>query len=163
MWAEHLAPLPDAGFRAVAIDLPGFGEAPTATVEQAPWTDVLATMDALKIDRVAVVGNSSAGAVALRVAVVAPDRVSALALGQRLEGVAALRMPVLAATGRRDKRGFDVAATALVELIPGASRAVIDGAGHLAPLETPEEFRELLLDYLRSPIPTPGLPRRVVD
>lgn len=78
MWSEHLPSLGDAGFRAVAPDLPGFGEATVAEGEQAPWTDVLATMDALAIDRAALVGNSFGGAVALRVAAVAPERITAL-------------------------------------------------------------------------------------
>jgi 3-oxoadipate enol-lactonase len=77
MWAEHLEPLAAAGYRAIAVDLPGFGEAPVAPGEQAPWADVLETMDALAIDRAALVGNSFGGAVALRIAAVAPLRVSA--------------------------------------------------------------------------------------
>ena len=80
MWAEHLPRLAAAGLRAVALDLPGFGDAPVATDEQAPWVDVLATMDALGIDRATLVGSSFGGAVALRVALVAPDRIRGLAL-----------------------------------------------------------------------------------
>ena len=33
--------------------------------------------------------------------------------------------------------------------LPRAGHAVIEGAGHLAPLETPDAFRELLLAFLR--------------
>ena len=80
MWAEHLPEVAGAGFRAVAIDLPGFGDAPVAAGGQAPWVDVLATMDALGIDRATLVGSSFGGAVALRVAAVAPERIRALAL-----------------------------------------------------------------------------------
>lgn len=80
MWSERLERLVDAGYRAVAVDLPGFGEAQITPGEQAPWADVLRTMDELSIERAALVGNSFGGAVALRVALVAPDRVSALAL-----------------------------------------------------------------------------------
>jgi pimeloyl-ACP methyl ester carboxylesterase len=80
MWDEHLPPLAAAGFRAVAVDLPGFGDAPVATGEQAPWLDVLATMDTLEIDGATLVGSSFGGAVALRVALVAPERIRALAL-----------------------------------------------------------------------------------
>jgi pimeloyl-ACP methyl ester carboxylesterase len=75
-----LDPLAEAGFRAVALDLPGFGEAPEEPGEQAPWNDVLETMDALGVERAALVGNSFGCAVALRVAVVAPERVTALVL-----------------------------------------------------------------------------------
>jgi pimeloyl-ACP methyl ester carboxylesterase len=80
MWTEHLKPLADAGFRALAVDLPGFGEAAVPPGEQAPWADVLRTMDELGIERAALVGSSFGGAVALRVALVAPERVTALAL-----------------------------------------------------------------------------------
>lgn len=79
MWAEHLRPIAAAGYRVVAMDLPGFGEAPPAQ-EDAPWSDVVQTMGALGIDRAVLVGNSFGGAVALRVAVVAPERVAAIAL-----------------------------------------------------------------------------------
>ena len=80
MWDEHLPQLAAAGLRAVAVDLPGFGDAPVAAGEQAPWLDVLATMDALAIDSATLVGSSFGGAVALRVAYVAPERIRALAL-----------------------------------------------------------------------------------
>jgi len=79
MWAQHLRPLADAGYRAIAMDLPNFGEA-VADSELTPWSDVLETMDALGVDRAALVGNSFGGAVALSVAVIAPRRVGALVL-----------------------------------------------------------------------------------
>jgi pimeloyl-ACP methyl ester carboxylesterase len=77
MWSEHLPALADASYRAVALDLPGFGEAPPA---EAPWSDVLATMSALHIASAAIVGNSFGGAVAYNLALVAPERVTALVL-----------------------------------------------------------------------------------
>jgi pimeloyl-ACP methyl ester carboxylesterase len=227
MWAEHLEPLAAAGYRVVAVDLPGFGEAPVTPGEQAPWTDVLRTMDELSIERAALVGNSFGGAVALRAAVVAPQRVSRLAListpqpaaepsdelraawdaedaalergdvdaaveavvdawtlpdapqelrarvaamqqrvfdlqagaaepteapdplDERPDALAGLDVPALVAAGDRDKRDFREGAEALARTLPRARHAVIEGAGHLAPLETPEAFRELLLGFLR--------------
>jgi pimeloyl-ACP methyl ester carboxylesterase len=226
MWSEHLEPLAEAGYRAVAVDLPGFGEARVTPGEQAPWTDVLRTMDELSIERAALVGNSFGGAVALRTALVAPDRVSALALisapppalkpspeleaaweaeevalqrgdveaaveavldawtlpdaspelrdrvaamqrrafalqaeapptteapdpVERLETLARLSLPALVAAGEHDKRDFRQGAEAMARTLPRARRAVIEGAGHLAPLETPEAFRELVLALLR--------------
>jgi pimeloyl-ACP methyl ester carboxylesterase len=68
MWTGHLRPLADAGFRVIAVDLPGFGEALLEPGEQAAWTDVLQTMDGLSVQRAVLVGNSFGGAVALRVA-----------------------------------------------------------------------------------------------
>jgi pimeloyl-ACP methyl ester carboxylesterase len=226
MWSEHLEGLADAGYRAVAVDLPGFGEAPVTPGEQAPWADVLSTMDELSIERAALVGNSFGGAVALRAALVAPDRVSTLMListpspalepspeleaiweaeeaalqrgdveaaikavvdawtlpdaspelrdrvaamqrralalqaqappateapdpAEHPEALARLSVPTLVAAGEFDKRDFRQGAEAMARTLPRARHAVIEGAGHLAPLETPEAFRELVLAFLR--------------
>jgi pimeloyl-ACP methyl ester carboxylesterase len=226
MWAEHLPRLAARGYRAVAVDLPGFGEASVSPGEQAPWTDVLETMDGLGIETAALVGSSFGAAVALRVAVVAPERVWALALvsapapglepsaeleaaweaeeaalerGDLEAAVAAvvdawtlpgapaalrervaamqrrtfelqadmpavteapdpldadpdaltrLEIPALVAAGEHDKPDFRDGAGRLAAALPSAREAVIDGAGHLAPLEQPAAFRKLLLGLL---------------
>src|ERR1700755_2392164 len=80
MWSDHLAPLAAAGYRAIAPDLPGFGESPEGPGPLAPWADVLAFLDELGIGEAALVGDSFGAAVALRVAVVAPERARALTL-----------------------------------------------------------------------------------
>ena len=224
MWSEHLPALARAGHRAVAVDLPGFGEA--AVSATAPWLSVLETMDELGIERAVLVGNSFGGAVALRVAAVAPERVRALLLisapppdlepsdalrevwraeeeaydrgdiDGALEVVIAawtlpdapselrarvaamqrrayeqgtapdapeeppdpleedpsaltrLEMPALVAAGERDMPEFRDGAVAMAQAMPQARHALIAGAGHLAPLETPDAFRALLLGLL---------------
>lgn len=79
MWRDHLEPLAAAGYRAVAVDLPGFGEA-HARQPVAHWEEVALTIDALGIARAALVGSSFGSAVALRVAAVHPERVTSLTL-----------------------------------------------------------------------------------
>jgi pimeloyl-ACP methyl ester carboxylesterase len=228
MWADHLQPLAEAGYRAVALELPGFGEAPLTQGEYAPWADVLRTMDELAIERAALVGNSFGADVALRIALVAPDRVWALVLcsarapglepsseleaaweaeseafdrgdieaavdavvdgwtlpdapkalrervaamqrrtyelqGEESEvdeapdpveqdptGLARLDVAALVAVGQRDKPDFHEGAEVLARTMPRGRHAVIDRAGHLAPLDAPEAFRELVLGYLRQ-------------
>jgi pimeloyl-ACP methyl ester carboxylesterase len=227
MWAEQLRPIADAGYRVVAMDLPGFGESPVAQ-EDAAWSDVVQTMDALNIDRAALVGNSFGGAVALRVAVVAPERAAAIALvsapppnlepspelqaaweaeesalergdieaavaavldawllpdasaalrdrvgamqrrafevqlgaGEPTEvqdpieahpdALARLEIPALVAAGEHDMPDFRLGADALMQHLTDARRVVIAGAKHLAPLEQPQRFRELILGFLRE-------------
>jgi pimeloyl-ACP methyl ester carboxylesterase len=227
MWSEHLVPFAEAGFRVVAPDLPGFGEAPVKPGEQAPWADALESLERLEIDQVAVVGVSFGAAVALRMAVVAPERVSAMVLisasaptlepSPALEAIwqaeesalergdvdaaiasvvsawtlpdaspelrdriaamqrrayeqqfsapeakdapdpveddpsvlSSLAVPALVAAGEFDLPDFRLGAEELARLLPEARSAVISGAGHLAPLETPELFRELVVDFLR--------------
>lgn len=229
MWSAQLRPLADAGLRAIAVDLPGFGAAPVAPGPQAPWNDVLDTLNELGLERAALVGNSFGAAVALRVAVVAPARVSALVLvsapvggvehseqlsaawaaeeealergdvdaavdavvqawtlpdappelRERLgamqrrafalqlaaeeaeeapdpvdedpEWAARVDMPVLLAAGEHDMPDFGAGVRALAEQLPHARTTTIAGAGHLAPLEVPDAFSALVVDFLRAP------------
>jgi pimeloyl-ACP methyl ester carboxylesterase len=80
MWDEHLEPLAAADHRVVAVDLPGFGDAAQERGPVAHWEDVVETMDALGIQRAALLGNSFGASVALRVAALHPGRVSSLLL-----------------------------------------------------------------------------------
>lgn len=80
MWAGLLRPLAGAGVHAIAPDMQGFGEAPFDGRPAAPWQDVLETLDDAGIGRFALAGNSFGAAIAKRVAIVAPERVSALVL-----------------------------------------------------------------------------------
>jgi pimeloyl-ACP methyl ester carboxylesterase len=182
-------------------------------------------MDELGIEQAAIAGNSFGGAVALRVALVAPARVSSLALisspapelepsaeleaawaeeeaalergdvdaavaavvatwtlpdapqelrdrvgamqrrafelqdepeqiseaGDPLETLAQLggvEVPTLVAAGEHDKPEFVDGAEKLAAALPRARHELMADAGHLAPLETPEAFRALLLDFL---------------
>jgi pimeloyl-ACP methyl ester carboxylesterase len=224
MWAEHLPALAASGHRAIAVDLPGFGAAPEGAT--APWIEVLRTMSELGIDRAVLVGNSLGGAVALRVAHAAPERVRALMLisapppgfepseqlreawraeeeayergdidgavaavvaawtlpdapealrehiaaaqrrvyehaaaagayeeppdplGEDPSALTRLAMPVLALAGEWDMPDFREGAVALAQTLPNAHDVLIAGAGHLAPLETPEVFRALMLESL---------------
>jgi pimeloyl-ACP methyl ester carboxylesterase len=69
-------------FRLIAMDERGHGGTPA----EAPFTfwdvarDALGLLDELKVDRCAVVGTSQGGFIAMRMALLAPDRVGALAL-----------------------------------------------------------------------------------
>lgn len=225
MWSEHLQPIAQAGYRVLAVDLPGFGEAPLTPGEQAPWMEVLRTMDELLIERAALVGIAFGGAMALRTALLSPSRVWALALvsapapglepseelraiwaaegaalergdlegavdavvsgwtrpeapvtlreriaamqrrsflmqstvtayrapdpiAQYPEALGKLEVGTLVAVGEGDTREFRNGAALLARTIPRARYAVIEGAGHLAPLEAPEAFRRVLLEFL---------------
>jgi pimeloyl-ACP methyl ester carboxylesterase len=80
MWDPQMPVLAAAGYRAVRCDLRGFGETP---MPDAPWNDaddVTDLLDKLDLDRVALIGASGGGRVALEVAARWPERVTALAL-----------------------------------------------------------------------------------
>jgi pimeloyl-ACP methyl ester carboxylesterase len=60
----------------------------------------------------------------------------------------ALRVPALIAAGEHDMSDFLAAASALAEAIPDSLLNVIAHAGHLAPLEVPQAFREMVIGFL---------------
>lgn len=83
-WCRNMEALADAGFRAVAVDLPGYGGSGLAdhrgyTPESAAGF-VVDFADELGIDRFSIVGNSAGGLVAGVTALSYPERVDKLAL-----------------------------------------------------------------------------------
>lgn len=68
-----------ANFRVLAVDMPGWGASDPCTVEQLEHVDAaIQFMDALGINKAAVVGNSMGGITSVRLAAEHPDRISHL-------------------------------------------------------------------------------------
>lgn len=81
-WLEQL-PVICAGWRAIAIDLPGFGESPMpkAPISIPNYARIVGgVMDALGIGSAAIVGNSMGGEISLELALSAPERVRRMLL-----------------------------------------------------------------------------------
>ena len=134
MWRAYLPWLAEAGWLAIAPDLPGFGAHAPAADPPAPWDFLRDVLDELGVDRAVIVGNSFGGAVALRLAVTAPDRV---------RGLAMISSP---APGMEPSPQLEQAWTAESDAmergdIDGAVDAVV--AAWLAP-DAPAELRELV-------------------
>jgi pimeloyl-ACP methyl ester carboxylesterase len=108
-WARALR----AQRRVISFDLPGFGlTGPSAAADYRPDTQtrfVLELLDALKVQRFVIAGNSLGGEIAWRAALMAPERVDRIVLvaaaGQRFEpeqvplGWLVARTPVLNRVG----------------------------------------------------------------
>ena len=59
-----------------------------------------------------------------------------------------IRVPTLVLCGTEDKVTPPALSRELVELIPGARYAVIEGAGHISNLEKPDEFNRLAQEFI---------------
>jgi 3-oxoadipate enol-lactonase len=79
MWRHQMAAL-RGRHRVLAVDLPGYGESAVPPGPYANHDAIARLLDALTIERAALVGCSLGGAVAIDTALAYPDRVSALAL-----------------------------------------------------------------------------------
>lgn len=80
MFSPLLPLLAAGGLRAIAVDLPGYGDVPLGPEPIAPWSDVAETLDELGLQDVLLAGNSFGALIAKRVALIARERLAALAL-----------------------------------------------------------------------------------
>jgi 3-oxoadipate enol-lactonase len=80
----------------------------------------------------------------------------ALAAWEPGDALARIAAPTLVIAGGEDEATPPSAGAELARRIPGARLAILEGAGHLANLEQPERFTELLLGHL-APQPA-GIP-----
>jgi pimeloyl-ACP methyl ester carboxylesterase len=80
VWIRNIAPLAAHGLRVIAPDLPGFGGTDNPTDHSVAYRRrfIPMFMDALKIDRAALVGHSQSGRVALDLAIAEPQRIAKL-------------------------------------------------------------------------------------
>jgi len=77
-----------------------------------------------------------------------PLRVSDPADASRLTEV---RSPALIVLGERDLPDFHRIAAILQERIPDSRTSKLQGVGHMVNMEAPEQFNELVLDFLKIP------------
>jgi pimeloyl-ACP methyl ester carboxylesterase len=84
LWRETMAPLAEAGYHCIAIDIPpfGFSERPSTPSygNAAQAKRIVALMDALKIEHAILFGHSFGGGATLETALMIPDRIDALIL-----------------------------------------------------------------------------------
>ncbi|MBZ5559833.1 MAG: alpha/beta fold hydrolase [Acidobacteriia bacterium] len=67
-----------------------------------------------------------------------------------IQRLGAITAPTLIVLGERDTPDFHVIASTLEQGIAGAKKVTIPGAGHIANLEAPEKFNEILLGFLNT-------------
>lgn len=67
------------------------------------------------------------------------------------EHLSHIDVPTLTVVGELDASTPVEVMNAMADAIPKAQRAVIQGAGHMSPMERPAEFNATLLEFLRRP------------
>ncbi len=168
VWENNLAALAEAGFRAYALDLLGYGESGGERLGQRQQAE--ATLDLVEAEGLAPAtlgGVSWGGMVVLETALLAPASVARLVLvdsagvghfsEEQLEGIAC---PALVVWGEDDTvlplsnaAWFGAAiAGSRVEVIAGVTdqEGVPEWGGHHPMRFKPQEFNGILLEFLRS-------------
>lgn len=146
-----LGVLAGAGFRAVAVDLPGFGGSAGARADPDHFLEAL--LPALGIDRPVIVSPSMSGRFSLPFVLAHPERVAGFVpvapVGAK-EYAARLHaspVPALVVWGERDTVFPPSLARPLADAFADARVLVLPGAPHPAYLEQPERFHRELVDF----------------
>ncbi|XP_061473909.1 putative protein-lysine deacylase ABHD14B [Rhineura floridana] len=158
---QTLSKLAEAGYRAVAIDLPGFGRskeavAPAPVREPAPGSFLKSVFEALQLDQAVVISPSLSGMYSLPflfqhnemlkayipVAPICTEKFPATQY-------TSVKTPALIVYGDEDTQLGEVSLNNLKNL-PNHKVMLMKGAGHACYLDKPDEWHLGLLDFLKS-------------
>jgi abhydrolase domain-containing protein 14 len=143
-----------AGYRVVALDLPGYGQSEVSPIE--PEGFLAEAMTTLGIRKAVVVSPSMSGQFSFPLLVSSPEKVAgfvpvAPAGSERyLKQLKKVKVPTLVIWGEKDTIIPLEKSDAIVAAIEDAKRVILKGAGHPCYLDRPEEFHQALLAFLQS-------------
>ncbi len=153
-WREigTLDALSRAGWRAYAIDLPGFGASEPTTIPVEEWLRRL--LNTLNLERPVVVSPSMSGRYALPLVTSDPQSLSGfvavapVALPQYREELSQIDIPVLAIWGEHDQTIPQEQADWLVGVHEKSRKVIIPGGSHAPYMSAPEAFHQALIEFL---------------
>jgi abhydrolase domain-containing protein 14 len=144
--------LGNAGYRAYAVDLPGFGESAPLRGPAESWLETL--LDRLSIDRPVIVSPSMSGRFALPFLCAKPERVAGfvavapVAIPSYLARLSQITVPLLAVWGENDQIVPLQQADLLVQTVKQGRKVVIAGGTHAPYMSDSKAFHAELLRFL---------------
>ncbi len=147
--------LAEAGFRVLAVDIPGYGQSPEASFDQETWLSEV--LDQLDVHRRAVIlSPSMSGKASLPMLANSPERLSGFVavapvdIPLWVDRLNECRVPVLAIWGANDDLVPQAYADTLVEQLPNARKVIIADAGHAPYMNDADAFHDALLRFLQE-------------
>ena len=155
-WQETgtLLKLADAGYRAIALDMPGFGRTPAADIK--PAEILKEVISRTSQERAILIGPSMGGRIALNFTLANPGLVAGLILvggvgiQENRERLKELSLPCLGVWGGEDAISPLANGELLKQEVEGAELAVIEGAPHPCYLDQPDEWHRILIGFLTA-------------
>ncbi len=147
-----LALLAGEGYRAVAVDLPGFGQSEPASLDQ-PEAFLAKLMEELTIDRPVLVSPSMSGSYSLPLVARRPESlrgwvaVAPVAIARYEPELRGNQLPALAVWGSDDHLVPLEQAERLVRALPKARLVILENAGHACYMQATAEFHQHLTQF----------------
>lgn len=155
-WSPLLEPLAEAGFYAVSVDMPGWGQSVVAGTERvngiAAATSIL---DTLHANQAILMGKSWGGGVAIHLALNHPQRITHLILTAPayqgdLAALAQLQQPVLLAWAEDDPVIPISFAERVAAALPHCTLITYPTGGHSAAMNNAADFAPRVVGFLKS-------------
>ena len=150
-----LALLAGQGYRAVAVDLPGFGQSEPGKPDQ-PEAFLAEVMEQLTLDRPVLVSPSMSGGYSLPLVARHPEKlhgfvaVAPVSIARYEPELAGNQLPTLALWGGDDRIVPLEQAERLVRALPKARLVVLENAGHACYLQATAEFHQHLTQFVAA-------------
>ncbi len=146
--------LAKSGFKAIALDMPGFGESPPCDIE--PNSVLTHFVSQKKLKKSIVVGPSMGGRTSLEFCLEHPDLVGGLVLigavgvEENKERLSEIKVPTLIVWGEKDAISPITNGHTLNEKIEGSSFVQINDAPHPCYIDKPEIWHWELTHFLET-------------
>ena len=141
-----------AGYRAIAIDLPGFGQSAATTAPRDTWLSTL--FDQLDVTRPVLLAASMSGTYAFPFITAQPHRIAGfvavapVSIRAYQTQLTKITVPVLAIWGEHDRTIPLAEATLLVRSVPQGQLIIIPGGSHAPYMSNPTRFHTELLRFV---------------
>ncbi|MFB2968183.1 alpha/beta fold hydrolase [Aerosakkonema sp. BLCC-F183] len=143
--------LAEKGYRAVAVDVPGYGS--SERISGSPGEFLLELIEVLKLNKPVLISPSMSGNYSLPFVVNHSEKLSGfvpvapvgiMMFTQQLQGI---QLPTLAIWGSNDTIVPVAIADELLKAMPNADKIVLENAGHACYMRATDEFHQHLIKF----------------